>query len=58
MDKDTKKGLGILGAIVAFFVVLYFFGAAGGDNKAACIAKAMQSKMERANVHKHCKLTG
>ena len=58
MDKDVKKGLGILAIIVAFFVVLYFFGAAGGDNKAACIANAMKNKMERANVHKHCKLTG
>ena len=56
MDKDTKKGLGIVALILAFFVGLYLFGS-GTENKASCIAAALKSKMDVANIDQHCKLT-
>jgi len=56
MDKDTKKGLGIIAAVLAFFVLLYWYGS-GTENKASCIAAALKSKMDVANIDKHCGLT-
>lgn len=56
MDKETKKGLGVL-AIIAVAVVLLFLFAGGENNKASCIADALVGKMERANIDKHCGLS-
>jgi hypothetical protein len=56
VDKETKKGLGILAVIVAAIGLLFWF-ASGTENKAGCIAAALKSKMEVANIDKHCGLT-
>jgi hypothetical protein len=55
VDKETKKGLRVL-AVIATAILLLFLFAGGEDNKASCIANALTSKVERANIKQHCGL--
>ena len=57
MDKDLLKGLGCMIAFVALIGGVVVFGSDGGSDKAKCIARALKSHVEYANIDKTCGLS-
>lgn len=57
MDKDLIKGLLYLFGAIGIVVGLFFAFSDPGSDKAACIARALKSGVEYANIDKTCNLT-
>jgi hypothetical protein len=57
MDKDLLKGLAIVAAVIAVLAVAFVLGSRSGPQKADCIARALRSGVEYANIGKTCRLS-
>lgn len=57
MDKDLLKGIVLVAAVIAALAAAFLLGSRSGPQKADCIARALRSGVEYANIDKTCHLT-
>lgn len=57
MDKDLLKGLALVAAVITVVAAAFLLGSRSGPQKADCIARALRSGVEYANIDKTCHLT-